>query len=316
MLPRITPNQNTMLKKENIASQCIIEDHLKNMLAKSSNTNYKPWKTPYAPKNPHSPFGDYPREYLPTQKVQAHKYAPIYEDSQAATVVNKYDGLRQGTGGKTSSLLQKKQNFAPPKPVSGAFQQRNIIVSDFRRYYDRGDLPIKVDHQGSVNKIIWKIKPEQLDYHHYLPIFFDGLREKIDPYRFLSIMGTNDLLERGENKILPVIPQLIIPIKNGLNTRDPEIISIMLKVLQKLVLSAEMIGEALVPYYRQILPIFNIYKNKNINLGDQIDYSQRKKINLGDLIQETLELFEQTGGEDAFINIKYMIPTYESCVFN
>jgi len=39
------------------------------MLAKSSNTNYKPWKTPYAPKNPHSPFGDYPREYLPTQKV-------------------------------------------------------------------------------------------------------------------------------------------------------------------------------------------------------------------------------------------------------
>jgi len=37
---------------------------------------------------------------------------------------------------------------------------------------------------------------------------------------------------------------------------------------------------------------------------------------MGDLIQETLELFEQTGGEDAFINIKYMIPTYESCVLN
>ena len=24
---------------------------------------------------------------------------------------------------------------------------------------------------------------EKLDYHHYLPIFFDGLREKEDPYR-------------------------------------------------------------------------------------------------------------------------------------
>lgn len=75
-----------------------------------------------------------------------------------------------------------------------------------------------------------------------------------------------------------------------------------------------MIGEALVPYYRQILPIFNLFKNSNINIGDKIDYSQRKSQNLGDLIQETLELFEQTGGEDAFINIKYMIPTYESCV--
>jgi len=77
-----------------------------------------------------------------------------------------------------------------------------------------------------------------------------------------------------------------------------------------------MIGEALVPYYRQILPIFNIYKNNNLNIGDKIDYSQRKKLTLGDMIQETLELFEQTGGEDAFINIKYMIHTYESCVLN
>lgn len=35
---------------------------------------------------------------------------------------------------------------------------------------------------------------------------------------------------------------------------------------------------------------------------------------VGDLIDETLELFELHGGEDAFINIKYMIPTYESKV--
>jgi len=58
-----------------------------------------------------------------------------------------------------------------------------------------------------------------------------------------------------------------------------------------------MIGEALVPYYRQILPVFNLYRGKNANLGDKIEYNQRKKMNLGELIQETLELFEQTGGE-------------------
>jgi hypothetical protein len=57
----------------------------------------------------------------------------------------------------------------------------------------------------------------ELDYHHYLPIFFDGLRERIDPYRFLSILGTYDLLEKGGSKILPVIPQLIIPIKSKIN---------------------------------------------------------------------------------------------------
>jgi len=83
-----------------------------------------------------------------------------------------------------------------------------------------------------------------------LPIFFDGLREKIDPYRFLAILGTYEMLEIGGSKILPVIPQLIIPLKVALNSRDNDVIQITLKVLQKLVTSGDMIGEALVPYYR------------------------------------------------------------------
>lgn len=90
----------------------------------------------------------------------------------------------------------------------------------------------------------------------------------------------------------------------------------MLKVIQQLVLSNNMVGEALVPYYRQILPVLNLFKNKNSNTGDSIEYSQRKRLNMGDLIEETLQLLETEGGEDAFINIKYMIPTYESCVLN
>lgn len=75
-----------------------------------------------------------------------------------------------------------------------------------KRYYDRGDLPVKVDHQGSINKIIWKVPSEDLDYHHYLPIFLEGVREKADPYRFLAITGTTELLDKGGSKILPVIP--------------------------------------------------------------------------------------------------------------
>ena len=55
-----------------------------------------------------------------------------------------------------------------------------------------------------------------LDYHHYLPIFFEGIREKQEPYRFLSVQGTFDMLEKGGAKVLPVIPQLIIPIKSKL----------------------------------------------------------------------------------------------------
>ncbi|MNE84017.1 Parkin co-regulated protein [compost metagenome] len=60
----------------------------------------------------------------------------------------------------------------------------------------------------------WKVSAEKLDYHHYLPIFFDGLREKEEPYRFMAVQGTFDLLEKGKTKIVNCIPQLIIPIKS------------------------------------------------------------------------------------------------------
>jgi len=320
MLPKVAGVQSALSPKEktttqNMASRLITEDYLRMMLAKNENVHYKPWKNIWSPRNPHSAFGDFPKNFL-SKTPTTPKLTPVHEVSHAQTSIKGFSSVGKGLGGRPATLNSKKITFSPPAQISGAFNKRVIVASEFRRFYDRGDLPIKVDHQSAVSKVEWKISPEQLDYHHYLPIFIDGLREKVDPYRFLAIMGTYEMLEAGGTKILPVIPQLIIPIKTALNTRDPDIIQITLKVIQKLVLSGEMIGEALVPYYRQILPIFNLYKMKNKNLGDKIEYNQRKKMNLGDLVQETLEVLEQTGGEDAFINIKYMIPTYESSVIN
>jgi hypothetical protein len=231
--------------------------------------------------------------------------------------------LRKGTGGggklpspavvaKTSP--KKAATRGPPK--AGALRRRpNPPNTELRRFYERGDLPIAISHTGAKNKLAWKVDIAKLDYHHYLPIFFDGLRENEEPYRFISEQGVYDLLEHGgSTKVLPVIPQLIIPIKTALNTRDPKVIVRVLKVLQSLVECGEMIGEALVPYYRQILPILNIFKNCTKSIGDGIDYSQRKRENIGELVVETLEKLELTGGEDAFINIKYLVPTYESVV--
>nr|CEL69756.1 TPA: flagellar/basal body protein, PACRG family protein [Neospora caninum Liverpool] len=170
--------------------------------------------------------------------------------------------------------------------------------------------------KGSGNRVLWKIDFALLDYQYFLPLFFDGIREKEDPYRFLAVQGVYDLLQGAPQKILPVIPQLVIPIKKALDTRDSEIIATTLKILQALVLSGEDIGKALLPYYRQILPCFNLLINNHKNIGDKICYGQRRGCDLGDLIEETLHILELNGGPDAFINIKYMIPTYESCVVN
>ena len=139
-------------------------------------------------------------------------------------------------------------------------------------------------------------------------------------------MGLNELIKFGKDKILPVLPQLIIPIKEALETKQHEIVVKTLKKLQALVKVSDAIAESLVPYYRQILPVLNLLRHRTckfigyennflVNIGDKIDYGQKRNDNVGELIQETLELFEKHGGEDAYINIKYMIPTYESCMF-
>merc|ERR1712228_571966 len=208
--------------------------------------------------------------------------------------------MRQETMHQPFTALGGGPRGMPPgPPKAGSTAKRVVKGTEFRRFYDRCDLPIQIFHGAVGGKIAWKVDIEKLDYHHYLPIFFDGLREKEDPYRFLAVQGTYDMLDKGGSKILPVVPQLIIPIKTALNTRDAEVMATTLKVLQSLVLSAEMVGEALVPYYRQILPVLNIFKSSTPNMGDGMDYAQRKRMDIGRLIDETLEIFEMHGGDDA-----------------
>uniref|UniRef100_A0A1A9WPP2 Uncharacterized protein n=1 Tax=Glossina brevipalpis TaxID=37001 RepID=A0A1A9WPP2_9MUSC len=193
---------------------------------------------------------------------------------------------------------------------------KHFRKTSFRLYFDRADLPIKMEYMCGGDKIGWTIDIEKLDYSFYLPLFFDGLSETEHPYKTYARQGVYDLLIAGGEKIPPVIPQLILPLKSALNTRNLEVICTTLKIIQQLVLSSDSVGPALVPFYRQLLPMFNAYKVKNLNCGDEIDYSQKNNLNVGDLIDETLQVLELHGGEDAFINIKYMVPTYESCYLN
>ncbi len=59
------------------------------------------------------------------------------------------------------------------------------------------------------------------------------------PYAFIAEQGILDMLEAGAHKVLPVIPQLIIPLKTALNTREKEVMVKVLKILQALVNAGE-----------------------------------------------------------------------------
>ncbi|EPR60918.1 flagellar/basal body protein, PACRG family protein [Toxoplasma gondii GT1] len=285
------------------------------------------------PVNPESPFGNFPKEkgypssFNKNQVEAALSHAittPLVRfSSREKTFLRKGAGathVHSGSGGHTDATAVRRWirqvKHAPLPPRAKAYCRRPIQPSQFRRFYHRGDLPVAVEHGASGNRVLWKTGFALLDYQYFLPLFFDGIREKEDPYRFLAVQGVYDLIHGAPEKILPAIPQLVIPIKKALDTRDREVIATTLKILQALVLSGEDIGKALLPYYRQILPCFNLFINNHRNIGDKICYGQKRGCDLGDLIEETLHIFELHGGPDAFINIKYMIPTYESCVTN
>ncbi|XP_050082241.1 parkin coregulated gene protein homolog [Anopheles aquasalis] len=189
--------------------------------------------------------------------------------------------------------------------------------SRFRRFLLRGDIPIGREwgERSRKHHVRWHIPPEQLDYQRFLPLFFDGLCEDTFPYRELARHGVADLLQTGtERQILRTVPMLILPMREALNRRNPDIIIATLRALQQLLRVGPSIGPALVPYYRQLLPILNLYIRCYVNIGDAIDFRGGRR--LGEVINATLELLEQCGGADAYLNIKYMVPTYESCVYN
>jgi hypothetical protein len=141
----------------NPASQLLVEDHLKKCLSKTTAKTWKPYDNPNLPRAQHSAFGDFPKDYLKRKAAGVTTVKPIdkQEVSIAATgtaILKKGDG----NGGKTTSLFAPKARPAAQKPRAGAMNARNIPVSEFRLFYDRGDLPVTIRH-GPQNEIQWKV---------------------------------------------------------------------------------------------------------------------------------------------------------------
>merc|ERR1719193_1513171 len=104
----------------------------------------------------------------------------------------------------STQALQKNTVVIPAPSASSTIPRTPSEATQFRKYYERGDLPIALEHDTKGNKIAWKVEIEKLDYHHYLPLFFDGLCETDHPYEFFARQGVHDMLEHGGSKILPV----------------------------------------------------------------------------------------------------------------
>jgi len=180
-------------------------------------------------------------------------------------------------------------------------------------------------------KLEWKVPIEDIDVAFYLPLFASGLRELEFPYSFLAEEGFSNMLDVfPPQKIASIVPLLIAPLRDAVNTRQSQPLVRTLRSMKKLASlgggdvlggdggaaghaaghSPTLIGAALLPYYRQLLPTLNLFAQRNLNLGDGIDYGQRFNRSIGESIAEFLHILDVTGGEAAYLNILYSVPTY------
>lgn len=71
--------------------------------------------------------------------------------------------LKKGTGVRASDKVQPVTPPAPHPPKAGAFKCRsNPPNTAFRQHYERGDLPISVDHKAAKNGIKWRVRMKAL----------------------------------------------------------------------------------------------------------------------------------------------------------
>jgi len=109
-----------------------------------------------------------------------------------------------------------------------------------------------------------------------------------------------------------VNPQVIVPPKRALSTRDVTILPVALRTLHTFVRSSRRArGRGAIPYYGQIMPILNEFLlQQELRRRDRARVAQEGGHR--DLILDTLGVLELHGGPDAFTSSQHMAPTYQS----
>lgn len=183
--------------------------------------------------------------------------------------------------------LKEKEDLSKRNRPKEQHQHPRIPIPEsmLPNRYLRGELPCTIEHGVSGKYLSWASPLEFLDYEYYLPIFFDGLQVKDRIITFIACQGIEDMLyaARGHpDRIRPVIPLLVRPLRNALSKFDMDILLWTLKAMQQLITCNVEVGEVLMPYSKQFLAPIALFMDRNKNLGDAIDYGQRKCDDIGE----------------------------------
>ncbi|TMS40193.1 hypothetical protein L596_006602 [Steinernema carpocapsae] len=182
----------------------------------------------------------------------------------------------------------------------------------FKSYYDNGILPIRISYRDKMDSV-WTEDPAAMSADQLAQMIKKiviGLPLVEQPYRMLAHNSFNYLLSMSVDAeiLLDVISDIVSAFRKGLecpdNSKKEETIQLIIKFCK-----IPPCAYALVSYYRHLLPPLRKLKYGGFN-----GYLTPTSTKLDQAIDALLHTLEETGGPDAYINIKYILPAYQSHV--
>ncbi|KAG7395211.1 hypothetical protein PHYBOEH_004118 [Phytophthora boehmeriae] len=205
----------------------------------------------------------------------------------------------------TSNQASKKPVLAHPLPSSTLHKHKQASVftsgkkkhkTNFSSAYDSGSIPCRINHGSIRHTLQWTKDPDSLNFDPLLITCVEGFLETEHPFVFLARTTFRELLklEDAREKTLPILAQVIVPLRNALMSKDDETFLMALEATR--LLSDLVEGE------------MNVYLTK---LTQQIHRKLMTK-QLRPEVEDTLGVLESNGGKEALSIIRSKIPTYVS----
>jgi len=141
-----------------------------------------------------------------------------------------------------------------PKTIDPFATVNSTNASPFLNAFSLGRIPCRLVHGSVRNRLAWSTSIDELNYDPVLVLLAEGLRETAHPLPFISRQGFTELLSNinARPKVVPLLPQLVNPIKTALSSNNDEVFDGALNALTQL---SAVVGGELDKYLKSFLSI-------------------------------------------------------------
>ncbi|GMH33226.1 hypothetical protein BSKO_01060 [Bryopsis sp. KO-2023] len=169
----------------------------------------------------------------------------------------------------------------------------------FQHLYELGHIDFVSVRNGDVGKALkWRGPISDIDIATWLPIFMEGLAYDQEPFRFLALRGSADMISSADADLHKFAFDSVGPLRQALSTGEPSIVVSCLDIMERMLKTDPQFGAHLNRFHRKAV---------RVDMG----YSSNEAVVASDMVIRVLGLLQRHGGIGAAGAIKRYIPQFQ-----